>query len=127
MNGKITKIYFSPTGNTKKSVDAMAAAIGSEFQAYDVTVEKDASQHVFTPEDFAIIGAPVYGGRVPKVAAARLARFQGNQTPCIVVVTYGNRHYDDALLELADLAQAQGFVVKARLRWSAAIRSAQSR
>lgn len=112
MNSKITKIYFSPTGNTKKSVDAMAAAIGSEFQDYDVTVETDASQHVFTPEDFAIIGAPVYGGRIPKVAAARFARFQGNQTPCIVVVTYGNRHYDDALLELSDLAEAQGFVVK---------------
>jgi NAD-dependent dihydropyrimidine dehydrogenase PreA subunit/protein involved in ribonucleotide reduction len=112
MNGKITKIYFSPTGNTKKSVDAMAAAIGSEFQDYDVTVERDTAQHVFAPTDFAIIGAPVYGGRIPKVAAARFARFQGNQTPCIVVVTYGNRHYDDALLELSDLAAAQGFVVR---------------
>jgi hypothetical protein len=28
------------------------------------------------------------------------------------LVTYGNRHYDDALLELADMAEAQGFAVK---------------
>ncbi len=30
----------------------------------------------------------------------------------MVVVTYGNRDYDDALLELSDLVKARGFVVK---------------
>ncbi|MFH1879808.1 MAG: 4Fe-4S binding protein [Bacillota bacterium] len=112
MNGKITKIYFSPTGNTKQSVDAMAAAIGNEFAEYDVTVRPDAAPCVLTAEDFAIFGMPVYGGRIPTVAKERLARFWGTQTPCVVLVTYGNRHYDDALLELADLAREQGFVVK---------------
>ncbi len=112
MSNKISKIYFSPTGNTKKSVDAMAAALESVCQDYDVTVEAAITQCVFTSEDFAIIGMPVYGGRIPKVAAVRLSRFKGNQTPCIIVVTYGNRHYDDALLELDDLAETQGFMVK---------------
>lgn len=111
MSHQITKIYFSPTGNTKKSVDSMATAIGSEFRDYDVTVEPEPAPCVLAPEDFAIIGTPVYGGRIPKVAIPRLRQFKGTQTPCIVVVTYGNRHYDDALLELADLAEAQGFVV----------------
>ncbi len=112
MGNKITKIYFSPTGNTKKSVDAMAASLGRVYQDFDVTVEAEAEQCVFTSEDFVIIGTPVYGGRIPKVAVPRLSQFKGNQTPCIVVVTYGNRHYDDALLELADLVEAKGFVVK---------------
>jgi ferredoxin len=108
----ISKIYFSPTGNTRKTVDAMAAALGGETVAYDVTVDANPAPRAFAAEDFAVFGAPVYGGRIPKVAAARLKRFTGNRTPCIVAVTYGNRHYDDALLELADMAKAQGFAVK---------------
>ncbi|MBN1777057.1 MAG: 4Fe-4S binding protein [Clostridiales bacterium] len=106
------KIYFSPTGNTKKSVDAMAAAVGGNILDHDVTVDRDGAPCVFTAEDFAVFGMPVYGGRIPIAARDRLLRFRGKQTPCIVLVTYGNRHYDDALVELADLVQAQGFVVK---------------
>jgi len=112
MNGTIAKIYFSPTGNTKKSVDAMAKAVGGTILDFDVTVDSGGEPRVFTADDFAVFGMPVYGGRIPKAAAGRLKRFTGQNTPCVVLVTYGNRHYDDALLELADLARAQGFVVK---------------
>ncbi len=112
MQKTISKIYFSPTGNTKKTVDAMAAALGDALCDYDITANPAPAPCAFGPGDFVIFGAPVYGGRIPKVAAARLKSFTGSQTPCIVVVSYGNRHYDDALLELADLAQAQGFSVR---------------
>ena len=112
MQKSISKIYFSPTGNTKKTVDAMAEALAETTRDYDVTVDAAPAPREFTADDFVIFGAPVYGGRIPKVAAARLTGFTGKQTPCIVVVSYGNRHYDDALLELADMAKAQGFVVK---------------
>ncbi|NLI54245.1 MAG: 4Fe-4S binding protein [Clostridiales bacterium] len=112
MHNSIVKIYFSPTGNTKASVDAIASSIGTDHRDYDVTVDAETAPCVLAAEDFAVIGAPVYGGRIPKLAAARLSRFRGTRTPCIIAVTYGNRHYDDALLELSDLAQAQGFVVR---------------
>lgn len=108
----ISTVYFSPTGNSKKSVEAMADALGKTIAGYDVTVKPASNQYVFGSADFVIFGAPVYGGRIPKIAAERFANFRGNQTPCIVAVTYGNRHYDDALLELSDLATAQGFTVK---------------
>ena len=108
----VSKVYFSPTGNTQKSVDAMASAIGVDSRTYDVTADLSPAPHAFGADDFIIFGMPVYGGRIPKAAAARLAGFTGNQTPCIAVVTYGNRHFDDALLELSELATAQGFVVK---------------
>ena len=108
----VSKVYFSPTGNTQKSVDAMASAIGADSRTYDVTADLCPAPHAFGADDFIIFGMPVYGGRIPKAAAARLAGFTGNQTPCIAVVTYGNRHFDDALLELSELATAQGFVVK---------------
>ena len=115
---KTTAVYFSPTGNTKKSVDAMARALDADYQAVDLTVAQGEDgqefpvQMRFSGEDFVIFGMPVYGGRLPALAAERLSGIRGEQTPCVLVVTYGNRHYDDALVELQDLCEAQGFVVK---------------
>ena len=115
---KTTAVYFSPTGNTKKSVDAMARAVDETFRTVDLTVPKGNDgeevcvQMRFSGEDFVIFGMPVYGGRLPALAAKRLSGLHGEQTPCVLVVTYGNRHYDDALVELQDLCEAQGFVVK---------------
>lgn len=108
----ISTLYFSPTGGTKKSVNAMASAIGESIQEYDVTVDASPAPHTFTADDFVIFGMPVYGSRIPKAAAARLTGFKGTNTPCIVAAVYGNVRVGDALVELADLAAAQGFVVK---------------
>ena len=58
-----------------------------------------------------VFSSPVYGGRIPKVARGRFANFFGNKTPCVITVTYGNRDFDDALLELYDFATANGFDV----------------
>ena len=105
-------VYFSPTGNTQKSVKAMAEAITMDYQVYDCTCPENGQEVVFNEEDFVIFGGPVYAGRIPEVAMERLRKFKGNQTPCVVVATYGNRHYDDALLELKDMAESNGFIVK---------------
>jgi ferredoxin len=109
---QITAIYFSPTKNTEKSIKAMMSAAGCPHEIIDVTTNPNPAAQTFTPDDFVIFGAPVYGGRIPAVARNRLTAFSGNHTPCIIVVTYGNRDYDDALLELSELAQAQGFIVQ---------------
>lgn len=115
---KATAVYFSPTGNTKKSVETMARALDESFRTVDLTLPKgedgDAAfaQVQFSKEDFVILGVPVYGGRIPALAARRLSGIRGEQTPCVLVATYGNRHYDDALVELQDICTAQGFVVK---------------
>ncbi len=100
----------------------MASAISESFSVYDCTCIKEESgldkyvskeaEISFSDEDFVIIGGPVYAGRIPEVAMERFQNFKGNQTPCIVVASYGNRHYDDALLELKDMAEKNGFVVK---------------
>jgi ferredoxin len=58
----------------------------------------------------ALIGAPVYAGRIPPLAVERLRRVRGDGIPAVIVVVYGNRAYEDALLELRDLAAAVGFV-----------------
>ena len=60
----------------------------------------------FGPDDLVLFGVPVYGGRIPSPAVQTLRRMQGSRTPAVLVAAYGNRAYDDALLELADIAAA---------------------
>ncbi len=56
---------------------------------------------------------PVYGGRVPVTARERLQKLHGKRTPAVLIVTYGNRAYEDALLELSDILKEQGFILAA--------------
>ena len=110
---KVTAVYFSPTGNTKKSTEAMAKAIAEDYQVIDLTDPANkAVTHQFDSDELVIFGMPVYAGRIPMAAAPRLEGIKGCGTPCILVATYGNRHYDDALAEMEDIAKANGFVVK---------------
>ena len=60
-----------------------------------------------------MIGAPVYAGRVPEPCLERLASFRAGGAPAAVVAVYGNRAYEDALVELRDAAVALGFRVVA--------------
>lgn len=111
---KITELYFSATDNTKVSVHEMAAAIAQQETAViDVTSGNEpVVTKAFAADDMVVVGMPVYGGRCPKIGMERLAGITGSNTPCIVVVTYGNRDYDDALLELCDFMKGRGFLVK---------------
>lgn len=101
-------IYFSPTNNSKKYVEAMAKSLDVNAKMIDVTTH--AQPFSFSQEDFVIIGAPVYGGRIPGVSKERFNELKGTNTPCVLVASYGNRHYDDALVEMKDLFEANGFV-----------------
>jgi ferredoxin len=105
-------IYFSPTGTTKKTLQAIARGIGvGRVETLDLT-PPDAKGRTFPPlraDELALIGAPVYGGRIPLVAVERLRQVKGQGTPAALVVLYGNREFEDALLELRDLAAEQGF------------------
>ncbi len=114
MNQSITQVYFSATNNTKKYLKAMAEALTSETTTvFDLTsASRKREPMSFDANDLVLIGMPVYGGRCPSLAMQRLELIKGNDTPCIIIVTYGNRDYDDALLELSDWAIAHGFIVK---------------
>ena len=110
---KVTAVYFSPTGNTKKSTEAMAAALSDQYEVLDLTIYENRNVvREFGADEFVIFGMPVYAGRIPMIAAPRLEGLKGNGTPCIMAATYGNRHYDDALAEMEDIAVSNGFVVK---------------
>lgn len=99
---------FSPTGTSRKGAWEMASALG-EAVLVDVTCAP-AAETTFTADDLVVFGVPVYGGRVFQGALERLSPLRGQDTPCIVTVTYGNRDFDDALLELTDFCREHGFV-----------------
>ena len=54
---------------------------------------------------------PVFGGRIPAYALEQLRAFQGGNARAVTLAVFGNRDFDDALLELNDAAAAAGFKV----------------
>lgn len=103
-------ICFSPTGGTEKVAEILSQKIDVEVQMIDLCDPK-LPNHTFTDEDIALIAVPSYGGRVPALAAQRLERMQANQTRAILVCVYGNRAYEDTLVELQDVCENCGFKV----------------
>ena len=55
-----------------------------------------------------LFNALLYGGRrIPETAVQRLLDIHGSNMLAVVCVTFGNRAYEDALLELADCVEAK--------------------
>lgn len=106
---KVTTLYFSATYTTKRVVEAVAAELSSEIVIYDITNDRATDTVLIPASELLVVGVPVYAGRVPAMAADRLRRFKGEQTPAVIVAVYGNRHYDDAVLELHDIMSECGF------------------
>lgn len=111
MNFKqITGIYFSPTESTKQVVELIANQITGSRGSLDLTDSKmKGPEYTFTENEAVLVGVPVYGGRVPATAIERIKKLHGRKTPAVLVVTYGNRAYEDALLELKSVLIDQGF------------------
>ncbi len=105
-------IYFSPTGTTRKVLEAVARGLAADnIERLDLTHEAAEAAGIREVRcDLAIIGTPVYSGRVPLQAMEAMHLVKARNTPAIVVAVYGNRAYDDALLELADTAKKSGFI-----------------
>jgi len=109
MARKLTLIYYSPTGTTRKIVTAIAEGTGLEYDFIDLTLPSSRSQTLeFGSDDLLVVGIPVYAGRVPALLSESLASIKADGAIMVPVVVYGNRHYDDSLLELKDILEAKG-------------------
>lgn len=118
MNKKIHTLYFSPTGTTKKVVSGIANFLTEKnntlqrMDDHDFTLPEIRKKSVsYAVEDLVVIGVPVYAGRVPNILLPYLTSIMGNGALAIPIVVYGNRNYDDALIELKDIMTANGFNV----------------
>ena len=109
---KLYNIVFSPTGGTKKVADYLTCALEREVTTVDLADSKQNFDAVsLKKEDVAVISVPSYGGRVPAVATERLGMVHGNDARAVLVCVYGNRAYEDTLVELEDAAKQVGFQV----------------
>ena len=99
-------VYFSPTKTTQRIVEEIATGLNIErTEVIDCTKPETRAQKAPAFfDELVILGAPVYGGRIPLEAAEYFHTLTAENTPAVVVVVYGNRHYDYALKELYDIA-----------------------
>ena len=108
---KVTGIYFSPTGTTESVIKRIMTGFDVESEIIDLTpYERRDQSYSFNDNALVIIGIPVYGGRVPITAEERIKLLSGNNTPVVLVATYGNIHYSNALFELGSIVAERGFI-----------------
>ncbi len=108
---KVRLVYFSPTGTTRTVLKSIAKGMAvDDVESIDLTLP-EAARMVIPPfsDELVVLGAPVYGGRVPVDAIRRFECLDAHHTLAVLVVVYGNRDFEDALLELRDQAVARGF------------------
>jgi len=105
--------FFSPSETTRKYAIAMTEAFGGDSQLIDLTHGQCEIESELIEGDTVLFISPVYAGRVPAMAVDLFRQIDGHGMKAIVAVVYGNRDYDDALLELADIASEDGFKVVA--------------
>ena len=110
-NKKWLVAYFSPTGTTASIAKAIAKGTRCNFREWDLSVPQPAP--VLGEEEALLLALPVYGGKVPAISLERLSKLHGNGQPAVAVAVYGNRAYDDALLQEKDTLEAMGFHVMA--------------
>ncbi len=66
---------------------------------------------IFSPTGGTEKVAHIIGGRAPAVAIERFRQIRGNGAKCTIVCVYGNRAYEDTLIEMEDAAKETGFQV----------------
>ena len=124
MTPSLHTVFFSPTGSSRNIAQETARVLAQELAQnmalargddWDWTFpEGRAAAHTLGPEDVLVFAFPVYAGRIPPLLMEPLARLAGRHgARAILLAVYGNRHYDDALLEAVDLFVANGFSVPA--------------
>ena len=107
---RVKLVYYSPTGTSKKTVKAIQKGMDLPYDIIDLTLpDSEMKQYQLKLTDLAVIAVPVYSGRVASTAARRLSKLKGENTPSVLVAVYGNREFEDSLVELKDITESNGF------------------
>lgn len=112
----VVEIVFSPTGGTQK----VSHIIGTRWNKDTINIDLSNAKTDFTKckinkEDMVLIAMPSFGGRAPGIAIERLKKINGNGAKCTLICTYGNRAYEDTIVEMKDAANKCGFKVIAAI------------
>lgn len=117
---KVTAVYFSPTAGTAQYVKAIAEELAADYGEINLTMPSvRTGEYNFGSDELVVFGAPVYAGRLPALQGGLFEKIHGQNTPAVFNVSYGNREFDDALLEMKDICEANGFKGIAAGAWLA--------
>lgn len=107
----LIEIYFSPTGGSKRVSNIISCGISEEHKTIDLTDPAFKGFHYNIEKDnLCILTVPSFGGRVPALAAERISQLKGNCAKIVLVSVFGNREFEDTLVELEDLTKEAGFI-----------------
>ena len=103
----VTGAYFSPTGGTKRALESVCELFGWETEYLELT-GPDRQERTFSQDELLVLALPVYAGQRPAVPGL-LDGLKGDNTPCVLLAAYGNRHYDDTLAQMKREMGERGF------------------
>ncbi len=109
---KIHQITFSPTGGTRRVSELLCKGFGAKSCLTELcTKEENLDYPDISAGDLVVVSMPVYAGRVPALAVERLRAIKANGAMFVIVAVYGNRAYEDALVEMQDVVTEMGLSV----------------
>lgn len=114
---RISAIYFSATGNTRKIVQvfaqSLAQALDCSWEVRDFTLPQNRETPIYLAStDLAVVALPTYAGKLPnKILPFVQTGILGSVTPAVALVTYGNRSFDNSLAELCHALQSNDFQI----------------
>lgn len=112
----VYEIVFSPTGGTEKVAHIVGGRWSKDAVKIDLSdANADFSNCGITKGDMVLIAMPSFGGLAPAVAIERLKQIKGDGAKCTLICVYGNRDYEDTLVQMEDAAKECGFQVIAAI------------
>jgi ferredoxin len=111
----VQSLYFSPTGSTRRIVEAIAEGTGVPSLA-PISVTTPRERDSFSGQidgDLLIVGVPVYTGRMPSFVLSPLSKIDGAGSWALPVAVCGNVRMGTCLAELCAVLKRQGFTIPA--------------
>lgn len=110
MNVKdILLVTFSPTRTSWRIGEAIARGTSYEnVRVLDLTYETEEIPIEVSAETLLVVAVPVYGGKVAPPALKRMSGLKLSGTLVVLVALYGNRAYEQALVELEGFITGKG-------------------
>ena len=108
-------VWFSPCTGTRKLVlhlaGQLAERLGVPLKKCDFTLPSArAKKYRFAANELVVFGTPTYAGKVPNKLRDFIAEgFTAKGAPAAALVSFGNRAFDNSLVELVALLAADGF------------------
>lgn len=79
----------------------------------DISKKEMKEKHSFSAFDIVYFALPSFGGRCPSLAIDRIRNMNGGGAKAVLIAVYGNRAYEDTLIELFDTVKECSFRVVA--------------